>query len=210
MTAKTCEAASVAATASSFFRSETSYRCKGTFLDSDIECGGEAILRAFISGKTNGKVYFIGCGKWSASDSARMSKRHRFTAIPQRVRESALVKLFAGQPLDPEDDDTQVLVGFSRNHFSNGVQQVGKLVKHNCKASLSLFIPVDPKDLRIVIIPAPGAPHSHPAFPRTKIPLDVQQKYVGVANKVRLSRRTTLGVDQAANEDSGGKLAVTI
>ncbi|KAK7014718.1 hypothetical protein R3P38DRAFT_2787546 [Favolaschia claudopus] len=94
----------------------------------------------------------------------------------------------------------------ARNHFSNGVHQVGKLVKHNCKASLSLFIPVDPKDLRIVIVPAPGAPHSHPAFPRTKIPLDVQQKYVGVAKKVRLSRRTTLGVDQAANEDSGGKL----
>jgi hypothetical protein len=40
-----------------------------------------------------------------------MSKTHRFTAIPSAARESILVRLFKGEPIDVEDDDTEVLAG---------------------------------------------------------------------------------------------------
>jgi hypothetical protein len=40
-----------------------------------------------------------------------MSMTHRFTQIPFNVRESILVKLFKGEPIGTEDDDTEVLAG---------------------------------------------------------------------------------------------------
>jgi hypothetical protein len=53
----------------------------------------------------------VGCSNWADGDSDTMSKIHRFTAIPSGVRESILVKLFKGEPINEEDDDTDVLAG---------------------------------------------------------------------------------------------------
>ncbi|KAK7021573.1 hypothetical protein R3P38DRAFT_3541158 [Favolaschia claudopus] len=186
MAAKSSEAKSVAAVASSFYRSVTSTRCKGTFLDSDEVCNGEAVLRRFREGKQKGKAYFVGCEKWSSA-SSNMGTRHRFTAIPFEARETIVVKLFRNEPLDEEDDDTRVLVGkckeiihpshlprngqCSRNHYRDGVHAIAELEKRTCNAKLSLFIPIDPNDLRAVIIPLAGVPHCHPNFLRTKIPI---------------------------------------
>ncbi|KAJ6591919.1 hypothetical protein B0H10DRAFT_2233105 [Mycena sp. CBHHK59/15] len=47
MTAKASEANSVAAIASAFYRGVVETYCKGQHLDSDIPCGGRAILRKF-------------------------------------------------------------------------------------------------------------------------------------------------------------------
>ncbi|KAK7015727.1 hypothetical protein R3P38DRAFT_3570292, partial [Favolaschia claudopus] len=151
-----------------FYRSVTSTRCKGTFLDSDEGCNGEAVLRRFREGKQKGKAYFVGCEKWSSA-SSNMGTRHRFTAIPFEAREAIVVKLFRNEPLDEEDDDTRVLVGeckeiihpshlprngqCSRNHYRDGVHAIAELEKRTCDAKLSLFIPIDPNDLRAVIIP---------------------------------------------------------
>ncbi|KAK6984181.1 hypothetical protein R3P38DRAFT_2806941 [Favolaschia claudopus] len=119
-----------------------------------------------------------------------MGTRHRFTAIPFEAREAIVVKLFRNEPLDEEDDDTRVLVGeckeiihpshlprngqCSRNHYRDGGHAIAELEKRTCDAKLSLFIPIDPNDLRAVIIPL-----------------------AGLTKKVPLSRRTTLGVDQS-------------
>ncbi|KAJ7702898.1 hypothetical protein B0H16DRAFT_1748080 [Mycena metata] len=110
-----------------------------------------------------------------------------FIAIPSAVRESILVKLFQGEAINDEDDNTEVLAGFCetivhpshltrnsecpRNHYRNGLHIIGKLKKQQCGAKLSLLIPMDEQDLRIVIIPRPGVAHTHPSFPYTKIPL---------------------------------------
>ncbi|KAK7038508.1 hypothetical protein R3P38DRAFT_3391671 [Favolaschia claudopus] len=198
MAAKSSEAKSLAAVASSFFRSVTSIRCKATFVNSNAVCNGEAVLRKFRQGPSNGKASFIGCSNWS-DDSSNMVTSHRFTAIPKGVRESIVLKLFRNEPLDEEDDDTDVLFGeckqiihpshipkgshCPRNHYQNGVHAIADLDKHECYAQLSLFIPVDPTDLRIVIIPLPGVPHRHPSFPRTKIPITIQQRYTRLAEK---------------------------
>ncbi|KAK7017306.1 hypothetical protein R3P38DRAFT_3320602 [Favolaschia claudopus] len=185
MAAKSSEAMSVAAVASSVYRSVISTGCKATFLDSDMVCNGKAVLRRFREGKSKGKANFVGCEHWSR-DSLNMATSHRFTPIPPEVRETIVVKLFRNEPLDEQDDDTKVLPGeckaifhpshlpkhseCPRNHYRDGIHVICGLDKHDCYAQLSLFIPVDPKDLRIVIIPVAGVPHSHPNFPRTKIP----------------------------------------
>ncbi|KAJ6571009.1 hypothetical protein DFH09DRAFT_412890 [Mycena vulgaris] len=111
MAAKASEANSLAAVASAFYCGVAETYCKGQCLDSGIPCGGRAILRKFTQGKIFGKAYFIGCSNWALDDSDHMSKTHRFPKIPSPVRESILVKLFKGEPIDEEDDDTHVLAG---------------------------------------------------------------------------------------------------
>ncbi|KAF8187343.1 hypothetical protein K438DRAFT_1764948 [Mycena galopus ATCC 62051] len=178
-TAKASESSSVAATASAFFRSVKAALCNGTYLDSD--------------GSQKGKTYFVGCSNRSADDSDRMSKIHRFTAIALNVRESVVIKIFKGEQIDEEDDDTDVLVGTCsqiihpshipsksicpRTHSRDRVHMTAKLKKHACGAKLSILTPIDPNELRAVVIPAVGISHTHPAFPRAKVPALVQQKY---------------------------------
>ncbi|KAK6971576.1 hypothetical protein R3P38DRAFT_3336707 [Favolaschia claudopus] len=180
MAANSSEAPSVAAVGSSYYRSAISSRCKATFVESDEVCDGEAILRCFRQRKINGKAHFFGCSNWS-SDSSNLATPHRFIAIPREVRKSIVLKLYRNEPLDEQDDDTHVLPGqckqiyhpshapnkklCPRNHYRNGLHVIAELHKHECNAQLSLFIPVDPKHLRIVIIPLAGVPHCHPNFP---------------------------------------------
>ncbi|KAJ6576380.1 hypothetical protein B0H10DRAFT_2102638 [Mycena sp. CBHHK59/15] len=218
MTAKASEANSVAAIASAFYRGVVETYCKGQHLDSDIPCGGRAILRKFSQGKMNGKTYFIGCSNWAHGDSAQMSKIHRFVPIPSAVRESILVKLFKGEPIDDEDNDTEVLAGSCmqiihpshlpknsvcpRNHYHDGVHVVAKLKKHECRAQLSILVPINDKDLRAVIIPAAGVPHNHPSFTRTKIPAEVKMKYQQCIDAAGPVGMTTLRIDKSSSTHS--------
>ncbi|KAJ6451028.1 hypothetical protein C8R45DRAFT_946435 [Mycena sanguinolenta] len=185
MAAKASEATSVAAIASAFYCGIIETYCKSEYLDSEITCGGRAILRKSWQGKMNGKAYFIGCSNWTTGDSDKMSKTHRFTKIPPNIRESILVKLFK-----------------ARNHYQNGVHVIGKLRKHECRAQLPILVPIDPDDLRAVIIPTAGVPHSHPSFPRTKIPALVKQKYRDCIAAVSAVGATTLRVDKSSTTQS--------
>ncbi|KAJ7856165.1 hypothetical protein B0H13DRAFT_2357492 [Mycena leptocephala] len=221
--AKVSESESVVAVASAFYRSAKMAYCKGKFLDSNAACGGYAILRKSRDGKQKGKTYFVGCSNWADGDSGGMSKFHRFTAIPSSVRESVLVKLFKGEPIDEADDDTNVLAGSCchivhpshlpqnsmcpRNHFQEGMHVVAKLQKHLCSARLSILIPID-GSLRAVVIPGAGIPHTHPSFPRTKVPAAVIQKYKKCIEATGSIGITTLRVDKAHStlEILGGKL----
>ncbi|KAJ6609718.1 hypothetical protein B0H10DRAFT_1954356 [Mycena sp. CBHHK59/15] len=218
MTAKASEANSVAAIASAFYRGVVETYCKGQHLDSDIPCGGRAILRKFSQGKMNGKTYFIGCSNWAHGDSAQMSKIHRFVPIPSAVWESILLKLFKGEPIDDEDNDTEVLAGSCmqiihpshlpknsvcpRNHYHDGVHVVAKLKKHECRAQLSILVPINDKDLRAVIIPAAGVPHNHPSFTRTKIPAEVKMKYQQCIDAAGPVGMTTLRIDKSSSTHS--------
>ncbi|KAJ7505079.1 hypothetical protein B0H11DRAFT_1980187 [Mycena galericulata] len=224
LAAKALEASSVAATASAFYRSVIGTFCKGQFIDSEIPCGGRAILRKFSQGKMDGKTYFVGCGNWTHGDSDQMSKIHRFTKIPSAVRESILLKLFKGEAIDNDDNDTEVLAGSCsqiihpshlprnslcpRSHFQDGVHVVAKLQKHACNAQLSILVPIDTGDLRAVIIPAAGVPHSHPQFARTKIPSEIKRKYQECIDAAGVIGTTTLRVDKASSTHAilGGKL----
>ncbi|KAJ6603526.1 hypothetical protein DFH09DRAFT_1068674 [Mycena vulgaris] len=159
------------------------------------------ILR-FRVGKISGKAYFIRCSNWALDDSDRMSKTHRFTKIPSPVRESILVKLFKGEPIDEEDDDTHVLAGSCMPRICQEILYAvaAQLEKHKCNAKLSIFIPIDAEDLRAVIIPAAGVPHRHPSFTRTKIPSVVKNQYqqcidaAGPVGMTTLRGKTTGGV----------------
>ncbi|KAJ7363005.1 hypothetical protein DFH08DRAFT_931025 [Mycena albidolilacea] len=195
-----------------FYRSATEMYCKGKHLDSNSECGGLAILPRLRDGKKKGKTYLVGCSNWEDGDSDHMSKVHCFTPIPSAVRESILVKLFRGEPIDEEDDDSEVLAGArcqiihpshlpknsvcTRNHYKDGVHVVAKLKKHICMAQISILVPID-GSLCAVVIPAAGVPHTHPSFLRTKVPAAVKLKYnecIEAADPVRI---TTLRVDKA-------------
>ncbi|KAJ7115572.1 hypothetical protein C8R43DRAFT_1138196 [Mycena crocata] len=144
-----------------------------------------------------------------------MSKCHRFTEIPAAVRESILVKLFRGEALDDEDDDTHVVVGTcmqikhpsnllkksicSRNHFQNGLHIVAQLTKHQYNAQLSILVPIDKHDLCAVIIPAAGIPHTHPSFPCAKIPSAIKQKYQQCIDATGGVGATTLRIDKSSS-----------
>ncbi|KAJ7148363.1 hypothetical protein C8R46DRAFT_1044904 [Mycena filopes] len=224
MAARAAEATSVASTASAFYRSATSRYCKSQFIRTDDECGGRAVLRRFRGGKVQGKAYFVGCSNWTDDNADKMSKSHRFTAIPSSVRESILIKLFQNLPIDEGDDDTDVLAGFcetivhpshltknskcSRTHYQHGLHVVADLKKRSCHAQLSLLIPIDANDLRIVIIPREGIAHTHPSFPRTKIPSAVKQKYQQCIDASGPVGTSTLRVDKSSSTSGilNGKL----
>ncbi|KAJ7700941.1 hypothetical protein B0H16DRAFT_1483720 [Mycena metata] len=211
MAARDSEATSVAATASA----SSGRKCNGTFLDSALRCGGHTVLRKFTQGAMNSKVYFIGCSKWARHDAQLMSKAHMFIAIPSAVRESILVKLFHGEAINDEDDDTEVLAGFCetivhpshltrnsecpRNHYRDGLHIIGKLKKQQCGAKLSLLIPMDQQDLRIIIIPRPGVAHTHPSFPRTKIPSAIKRLYRQCIDASGTVGSSTLRVDKSSS-----------
>ncbi|KAJ7159803.1 hypothetical protein C8R43DRAFT_1124172 [Mycena crocata] len=198
MDAKTAEAVSVAAVASAFYRSVKNSFCKGKFLDANDICRGQAILRKF-STRSVGKTYF-----------------------KSAVRESILVKLFRGEALDDDDDDTHVLMGTcmqikhpsnllkksicSWNHFQNGLHIVAQLTKHQCNAQLSILVPIDKHDLCAVIIPAAGIPHTHPSFPHTKIPSAIKQKYQQCIDATGGVGATTLWIDKSSSTILDGKL----
>ncbi|KAJ7243220.1 hypothetical protein C8J57DRAFT_1243514 [Mycena rebaudengoi] len=76
MAAKNLEAKSVAAVAVFYCGVKETYR-KGTYLDSDIVCGGEAVLRKFFEDKLNSKAYFNSYSNWASGDSAGMSNTLR-------------------------------------------------------------------------------------------------------------------------------------
>ncbi|KAJ7149328.1 hypothetical protein C8R43DRAFT_952158 [Mycena crocata] len=195
-----------------FYRSVKDSFCKGKFLDANDICRGQAILCKFST--SVGKTYFVGCAKWKHGDSDLMSKRHRFTEIPAAVRKSILVKLFRGEALDDDDDDTHVLVGTCMqikhpsnllkksicpwNHFQNGLHIVAQLTKHQCNAQLSILVPIDKHDLHAVIIPAAGIPHTHPSFPCTKIPSAIKQKYQQCIDATGGVGATTLWIDKSS------------
>ncbi|KAE9384038.1 hypothetical protein BT96DRAFT_842891, partial [Gymnopus androsaceus JB14] len=73
---------------------------------------------------------------------------------------------------------------------------------------LAIFVPVDPTDLRAVIVPKAGIAHNHPTFPRMKVPCAVRMKYANAVEIFGPVAATTLRVDKAASTRSllGGKL----
>ncbi|KAF8161967.1 hypothetical protein K438DRAFT_1942230 [Mycena galopus ATCC 62051] len=77
----------------------------------------------------------------------------------------------------------------------SGVHIVAKLQRHTCPANI--LVPIDPTDLRAVVIPIVGRPHSHPSFPRTKVPAVIQQQYQKCIAATSSIGITTLQVDKA-------------
>ncbi|KAJ7920148.1 hypothetical protein B0H13DRAFT_2319796 [Mycena leptocephala] len=90
---------------------------------------------------------------------------------------------------------------------------IAKLQKHICAAKLTILVPVD-VSLRAIVIPAAGLPHTHPSFPRAKVPAAVKQQYQKCINATGSAGITTLRVDKgqfpgstpSTREILGGKL----
>ncbi|KAF8146022.1 hypothetical protein K438DRAFT_1628949 [Mycena galopus ATCC 62051] len=85
---------------------------------------------------------------------------------------------------------------------------MAKLQRHACPAKLIILVPIDPTDLRAVVIPIAGRPHSHPSFSRTKVPAVIQQQYQKCIAATSSIGITTLQVDkgQFTREILQGKL----
>ncbi|KAJ7171887.1 hypothetical protein C8R43DRAFT_944427 [Mycena crocata] len=73
------------------------------------------------------------------------------------------------------------------------------LTKHQCNAQLSILVPIDKHDLRAVIIPAAGIPHTHPSFPRTKISSAMKQKCQQCIDATGGVGATTLRIDKSSS-----------
>ncbi|KAJ7692956.1 hypothetical protein B0H16DRAFT_1849836 [Mycena metata] len=132
------------------------------------------------------------------------------TKVPREVRKSILLQLFRGEQI--VEDDTEIVEGpcpqiihpshLPRNkecpciHFRDNKHVVGKLTAQCCPAELLILIPIDETDLRAVIIPKSGIPHTHPNFPRSKVPYTAAKQYRSAIDAVGLIGTTTLRVDK--------------
>ncbi|KAJ7702531.1 hypothetical protein B0H16DRAFT_1639892 [Mycena metata] len=206
--AKSAEAKSLVAIAMQFYESVMSKHCNGA-VEEDFPCGGHAVLRKFLKGRSNGKAYLIGCSNWTKDDDIT----HRFTKIPAGVRESILRKLFRGEALSDTEDDvvtgpcTQITHSANllnnkscpRTHFRDGQHVRGTLSKNKCPAKILILIPIDGTDLRAVVIPKAGTPHNHPLFPRSKVLFEAASKYKECITATGPIGTTTLRVDKSSS-----------
>ncbi|KAJ6454741.1 hypothetical protein C8R47DRAFT_1252140 [Mycena vitilis] len=214
--AKSAEAGSLIAIATEFYQSVNSKYCTAQAANETFPCGGHAVMRKFTH-LLMANYHLSVAPTGQANDDVK----HRFTKIPHSVRESILRNIFRGEPIEVDDDD--VVVGpcqqichpahlpnnklCPRTHFRDGRNVRGTLSRRGCLAKLTIFIPIDVLDLRAVVIPS-KCRHSHPIFPRVKVPFAAADQYRQCIKSTGPIGLTTLRVDKSSTTRAilGGKL----
>lgn len=77
--------------------------------------------------------------------------------------------------------------------MSEGSLVDGILEKHECSAGLDIYVSKD--GLRAIVIPVASVPHSHPAFPRSKITRVAMERYTELVQQSGC-RPTVLSVER--------------
>ena len=150
----------------------------------------------------NGKKHFIACTGWSSD----WRKDHMSWSIPDSVKEDDLQLLFAGKPLPGFEKPLRCSrivpahVGgrvkncstFSRSrvsyiwtencylcaeypHTGDGKQAL--LIRHECPASKTIWVPIDESIRKAVIVFNPDNPHNHPILPSSKASAMTRDSY---------------------------------
>ncbi|KAJ7128351.1 hypothetical protein C8R44DRAFT_732685 [Mycena epipterygia] len=125
---------SLAVTAS-FYRSTKTMKC------AKISCDGRAVLKRLSDGPSNdGKMKFIGCSKWRATEKFD----HRYGAIPAAVDEDVL----------------------AHTHFRDDKLVVGNMIPYPCPVTKIVYTSKQP-DFQVLVVIFRGS-HSHPPWPLEK------------------------------------------
>jgi len=75
--------------------------------------------------------------------------------------------LILGQPI--------VILFSGYPHSSDGT--LSKMVRHECEASRTIFVPEDPRIRMACVVLEPDEPHTHPILPATKASLGIKNMY---------------------------------
>ncbi|KIO25136.1 hypothetical protein M407DRAFT_8592 [Tulasnella calospora MUT 4182] len=183
-----------------FYRLVMSLPCP--YEDEFGRCEGTPVMRKRSKGRSGNsstpqrdtKEYFIGCSHWTTharSEDQEGKMSHTYHHIRREAREDLLLQLFSGE-LDQSDSSLHESLESSCGillhpahkfrdgkcvypHSEDGEVKEGILKAHTCAARLTIYVPED--GLRAIIIPQAEQPHSHPAFPRSKVTYAAEEQY---------------------------------
>lgn len=142
---------------------------------------------------------FIGCSNWDST-----WRDHDTASIPEDVDPDMLKLLFKGKSLSGFEtilscacivpghvgakirrcrkillSHSQIsinLISFSGYpHSADGT--LSKMVRHECEATRTIFIPEDPRIRMACVIMEPSDPHTHPILPATKATIEIKNLY---------------------------------
>ncbi|THU81645.1 hypothetical protein K435DRAFT_972274 [Dendrothele bispora CBS 962.96] len=139
-------------------------------------CNGVPILREWKDQKPrNGHNYFVACTGWSSANSSG----HRSFSIPHGVDDELLEELFHRdtqlEGISQMSTCSRIIpsrVGYRASgrcrypHNADG--SFSTMVKHQCNAYRTIFVPLDTSIRQACIIYDIEKPHSHPALPLSK------------------------------------------
>jgi len=148
-----------------------------------------------------GHRHFVSCSKWSS----RFRDGHRTAYIPSGIHDDDLTILFNGGTLPGfeaprtsalwpncpcsywcKSPVLQYVIYFLLwdkllTHFlefpHNGNGSQTKLIRRDCPASRTIYVPEDPTIRKACIVPNPENPHNHPILPPTKTPAMIKEIY---------------------------------
>ncbi|KAF8966029.1 hypothetical protein BDZ97DRAFT_1917737 [Flammula alnicola] len=163
-------------------------------------CDGAPAIRTKNS--LRGKRHFIGCSGWSRT----FSSGHSSASIPDNVKEEDIIALFEGRELEslqPATACSRIIpahVGGQVKkckfpHNADGRQL--KMVHHECLASRTIYIPVDPSIRMACIVPNHEKPHTHPILPATKPSRELKELYKSCIQTAGLVGSSVRTIDNA-------------
>ncbi|KAF8175111.1 hypothetical protein BJ912DRAFT_1075466 [Pholiota molesta] len=146
-------------------------------------CAGVPMLQAFKNNELiNGHRHFVSCSGWST----RFREGHRTAYIPSGIRDEDLITLFNGEILAgfetpfPCGRIVPAHIGSKAQHCKfphRGDGSQVKMVRHQCPASRTIFVPEDPTIRKACVIPNHEKPHTHPILPDTKTSKMIREMY---------------------------------
>ncbi|KII84398.1 hypothetical protein PLICRDRAFT_179640 [Plicaturopsis crispa FD-325 SS-3] len=207
------EGSTVIAKVAMFYKEVQKKRCPHVS-NGGVQCAGLPVIRNLKEISNDGKRHFIGCSKWSRSDPAY---QHRFVSIPIDVHEGHLRHLFQNKGAFVDDgslaEQLRVHSGKCGNvqlprnggrgkqecaftHINEQGQIVqGKLIQRACKATITIYFPVDRADRRAIVLLE--GPHNHPMPASTKVSWDGKALYKNAVEAVGVTGATVVKVDSA-------------
>ncbi|KAF8313350.1 hypothetical protein F5887DRAFT_1090268 [Amanita rubescens] len=167
-------------------------------------CTGHPIMKSYKDSTKRAKPYFIACSGWTRS----FRDNHQYHSIPDNVDEHMLARLFAGEELDGFSGASKCSrvipahVGGKVDkcrfpHNANGTQT--NMKRHNCPASRTIYVPVDPTIRMACIVPNHDYPHSHPVLPASKASRDLRNLYRSCVDAVGVIGSTVQSVENASS-----------
>ncbi|KAJ8095605.1 hypothetical protein PM082_023011 [Marasmius tenuissimus] len=138
-------------------------------------CLGVPVLRAWKDGqKRGGYSKFVACSGWKPS----WEHDHRSFTIPNGVDEAVFTQLFESKPIQgatlmstcsrivPSRVGLKASGKCKYPHNSDGT--FSKMVKHQCKAHRTIYVPLDTSIRMACIVYKVNQPHTHPTLPLSK------------------------------------------
>ncbi|KAF8123517.1 hypothetical protein K438DRAFT_2034716 [Mycena galopus ATCC 62051] len=174
-------------------------------------CDGYQVLKKATKALLGGRFHYFTCSNRSQAWST-----HTGTYISADVDEDLYVRFFRGESMDSASADKAErtstcsrIIGSGSGkkgkqlcpfpHLKDGKFHIAQMVKRACKATTTIYVPLDEDTIPIaIVVPKHEVPHTHPPPPPTKVPADVKHLYEEAVRAFGVSTATVNKVERAA------------